>query len=541
MNIFLKTVLAALPLLAIAEEEAPFVSSIPPNPEEEAPVFLKQLVLADATEDSVSGKEVDLDSYPSLKALLEEKYFNQPLTETILMEIRKEILSYFNQEEQFLAAVEYPIQEVSSGVVTMNLLKAKVGKVTYPDSYWFTPDYYQKRLYMPEGSVIDKEAMLNNIAWINRNPFQFVSAVVSPGEKPGMTDIAFQVRDRFPVRFYVGADNTGTSFIEQGRLFTGFTWGNFFGRGDLLSFQYTGSPDFHRFKSYYGNYTCYLPWKHTLILFGGYATIHPDISSFKSEGQNGQMSGRYTIPFKPLYTALSHEVLFGYDFKNLNNSLFFVGETLFPVVQSTVQISQFVVGYQLQYEGERLKPFMKLELFFSPAEMVPKQNDAAFQALRPGAEARYAYGKGMLSDVIKIPRDFSFAYTLRGQYSSTALIASEQFPLGGYDTVRGYDERVYNSDSAVCVNLEIRSPPRHFSSTRKDALTILAFFDYGFGHNRDMGDGVPSSQYLMGVGPGIRYTYSPFVSARIDYGFNLHSVFGDSHSGRVHVGITAGY
>ena len=135
----------------------------------------------------------------------------------------------------------------------------------------------------------------------------------------------------------------------------------------------------------------------------------------------------------------------------------------------------------------------------------------------------------------------------RGQYASRNLLPSEQFGLGGYDTVRGYDEREVNVDNAACFNLELRSKPyRVFSSEScaescSDSLILLAFLDYGTGGNVHTYRHERSNFNLLGIGPGLRYNFSNYLAARLDVGIRLiKSPFDDSR-GMVHFGIIASY
>jgi hypothetical protein len=49
------------------------------------------------------------------------------------------------------------------------------------------------------------------------------------------------------------------------------------------------------------------------------------------------------------------------------------------------------------------------------------------------------------------------------------------------------------------------------------------------------------SEWLLGIGPGIRYEFNPYISARFDFGFKFHKVPGDDRFGLAHFSFTAGY
>ena len=45
-----------------------------------------------------------------------------------------------------------------------------------------------------------------------------------------------------------------------------------------------------------------------------------------------------------------------------------------------------------------------------------------------------------------------------GQYSPSKLVATELFTIGGYNTVRGYDENIVSGDQGWLVVNELRTP-----------------------------------------------------------------------------------
>ena len=76
-----------------------------------------------------------------------------------------------------------------------------------------------------------------------------------------------------------------------------------------------------------------------------------------------------------------------------------------------------------------------------------------------------------------------------------------------------------------------------------NALTFLAFLDYGVGHNfKNDFHGVSSTEHLLGIGPGVRYEIYPYLSLRADYGFKFHKFENSGpSSGKFHFSATASY
>lgn len=102
-------------------------------------------------------------------------------------------------------------------------------------------------------------------------------------------------------------------------------------------------------------------------------------------------------------------------------------------------------------------------------------------------------------------------------------------------------------DSGGLINLEARSVPISvISSLRKkpikDALQFILFFDFGGGVNNHTSPGERRADYLLGMGPGFRYTVDPAVAARLDWGIKLHNAARfQGGSSMLHFSVTASY
>jgi hemolysin activation/secretion protein len=69
---------------------------------------------------------------------------------------------------------------------------------------------------------------------------------------------------------------------------------------------------------------------------------------------------------------------------------------------------------------------------------------------------------------------------MQGQATDNALVDSEQFSMGGLNTVRGYLESQVVGDSAIGGTLELQSPSLlSWSKNDKHELRLIAFTDAG--------------------------------------------------------------
>ena len=138
-------------------------------------------------------------------------------------------------------------------------------------------------------------------------------------------------------------------------------------------------------------------------------------------------------------------------FTGFGGSPFLVPVDDFPHISVCIELSEPI-------RGDLSAISFEIEGFCSPGKWIPDQTNDDYQTIRPFAKVRYGYFRSTYSLIWRFYKAWAIHNNLRGQISSTNLLPSEQYGLGGYNTVRGYPEREYNSDDAFIYNIEMRTP-----------------------------------------------------------------------------------
>jgi len=450
-----------------------------------------------------------------------------------------------------IVLIQVPSQDISKGILQLVITVAKVGKISATGAKYFSDEKIANYIQLQPGEEINSKVINRDLFWINRNPFRNVNIIYSPGEEMGTTDIELLINDRYPLRVYTGIDNTGNKVTDRNRLFAGFNCGKLFGTDQQLSYQFTTSDNFKDFRSHTVYYDAPLPWRHYFVLFGGYSHVEgtfysPSVSgtSFTNKGSSWQASFRYDIPLYP-NNAFLHEFTFGFDFKRTNNNLELGG---IPIVGKHVNLTQLMAGYNLGYENTPITTSFEVEGFYSPGRWISDQTNAAYQTIRAFAKSKYVYLRSSYTLVWRFFKKWAFYNYLRGQVATENLLPSEEFGVGGYNTVRGYPERVLNGDNAFIYNFEIRTPSvgiidsiRSKSAKWNDQFQLLAFFDFGWVNKHKKTAFEKKSYHALSVGPGVRYNIVPYLTTRLDYGYQLKrlDLIGSRH--RLHFSVVLGY
>ncbi len=481
--------------------------------------------------DGVVVEDVDIPgNCKGLQSYLSD-YWCGPIRKCDLVDIKRRVIMYYRDHNRPVVHIQIPPQALSSNVLQLVVYESRLGCVRSLCNKYFSSERLEGYIRTPSGSRIRADSLVYDLNWINRNPFRTTDLVFTPSEWEGYTDVELLTVDQFPWRIYSGADNTGIAQSGHNRYFVGFNWGNVFGWDHILTYQFTTGTHYNEFWAHSANYTAPLPWRHTLDLYGGYSEVKAALQGtpgVSTHGKSMQASMRYEIPLPPGVSILE-EFTFGFDWKQtntnlLNNDLFFFGKT--------VNITQIMAGINAGLETERTKNSGTIEVFYSPGQWLPNQENSHYNSLRAGAKNAYVYGRVALSSILRLPSNFTFEPSLRYQISSANLLASEQFGLGGYNTVRGYEEREVNGDNAIIANIELRTAPVSIIGTfcecwrrkYRDELRFLVFLDYGYAKNHSLFFNEREFQYLMGAGPGLRYVIQRYLTVRVDYGLKLRQI-----------------
>jgi hemolysin activation/secretion protein len=503
---------------------------------------------------SVEPGDIALAKTPDFDAAI-QPYLGQPVTMKSLAEMTRSIVMFFREHDRPVVNVFVPEQNITTGFVQVVVLVSRVEKVDATGARYFSNSMLRAEVCLRPGEEISNSQLDSDLGWINRNPFLQSDMLMAPGDKPGTTDLLLRTQDRFPLRIYTGFEDSGNQYTGTDRILTGFNYGNLFGVGQQLSYQFMSGTDVNKFTAHSGTYVIPLPWRHQLTFFGSYSnssgTLGPDLSS---GGVNWQVSGRYEVPL-PGTENFTESVTGGFDFKRSNNDLIF-GVSTFSNVYTDVD--QFVLGYQAAYKDDYGSTSASATGFWSPGGLSNNDDNLDYMATRAGATSDYIYGQFTLNRVTRLPYDFT--WSLRGelQESNANLLPSEQLGLGGYETVRGYDERAVNGDNGFLLSTELATPPVSIAQIfgvkdLKDQFQFLGFVDYGgTSLNQVTPSDVVTHTNLLGVGPGIRYVINPYLTFRFDYGFQLidlnpatvgtvNTGFDTRHNSRAHLGITVSY
>jgi hemolysin activation/secretion protein len=466
-------------------------------------------------------------------------YLGRPLTLGALNRLTRDAVLYFRQHGRPVVDVLVPEQNISTGTVQILVVEGRLGTVRVEGNQWFTAAQISAAVRAQRGAVIVGVPLLEDLVWINQNPFRQVDLVFSRGDQPGETDVILRTRDRYPLRLYVGYEDSGNALTGFDRVIAGVNWGNVFGRDEQLNYQLSASPDFKKLVAHSGSYLIPLTrLRHTLTFFASYAASRPELpgGSFALDGRTWQLGARYRVPL-PARGAWTQAFIAGVDFKRSNNNLSFGGTQVFALENDVVQA---IAAFSASHPDKHGTTTGELTFALSPGGLTSGDHTRAYEAARSFARPDYAYARLEIERLTKLPAGLTWITRGTAQLATANLLGSEQLGLGGASNLRGYEEREANGDDGFMLVNELHAPPHNVAGGRLDPLVFL---DYGLVASHQPLPGEPSNLTLASAGIGLRYNLGGHFNLRADYGWQLKAsgVSDGRRSERGHISVILSY
>jgi hemolysin activation/secretion protein len=460
-------------------------------------------------------------------------FLGKPATLADLARIAAITRAWYKSQRRPFVDVTVPPQNISGGVVQIVVTEYRLGKIEVSGNRYFSTALVEQTSGLEPGQTIDLGILEGDLNRLNQNPFLSVDAVFRPGAAAGETDVQLQAKDRLPLRVYAGYDNEGVRNLGAQELNLGVNWGNAFGTGQILSYQFNRSVS-GRFTAHSVSDVIALPWQDKLLIFGSFETETPYIANgFKDIGHSGQASIRY-VRALPGPGWLTQDLQLGYDFKATDNNLEFSGVQIFG---KTAELDQFPLIYDGTVTDRYGQTSIQNILVESPGGITAGNNNAALRSLVPGSAARYLYDRLAVTRTTRLPAGFSSVTRAIVQGASGNLPDSEQLGGGGVGSVRGYFTDTALGSKGELLSQELRLPA--FSPTRLwskaggvgDLAQFGLFYDYADLHQVQPEPDIPNTADLASAGFLLHYTLSRFVDIQFDMGWRLRKTPADNRHG----------
>ncbi len=450
-----------------------------------------------------------------------KEYVNRDLSFAELLQARSAITKLYVDRGYVTSGAYIPPQTLEGGVVTIRVVEGTVEDINVTGLHHLHRGYVRSRLAIAAHPPLNTNRLLEGLQLLQLNPLiRSISADLQAGTRPGTSVLQVTVKEADSFDAQITLDNGRSPSVGTFRRGVQLTEADLLGLGDGLSVGY-----------------------------------------INTDGSN-QVNGSYTLPLNPrngtlqfsFGTTSSNVIEPPFDVLDITaNSHYYELTLRQPLAQSPTE--EFAVGVTASQQVSRatFSPFNTPEQPF-PSLGADSNGRTHITAVRffqdwtkrssqyvLAARSQFTVGLDLLDSTISSDAPDSRFVSWRGQgqwvrllapdtlllvrgdlqFSDSALVPLEQFSLGGQDTVRGYRQDLLLSDNGALFSTEVRVPILRVPQV-KGILQVVPFLDVGTGWNNGSTDPNPST--LVGVGLGLLWRQSDYLTARLDWGFPLVSV-----------------
>lgn len=443
-------------------------------------------------------------------------YLNKSVTLKDLETIAKKIEAVYDEKGYLTTNAYIPEQQIKDGKVEIRVIEGKTGDLKVEGNKWFPADLLKKYFHVKKNEVLNVVKLERDALRINQNPDAQVGVVLEAAKVPGTSDIILKEADKFPYHVGVGVDNQGTRLTGNYRTSFSFRSSDLTAHNDSLFINSLVSPgakgEFAGYAFPLDTYGAKLGFE-----FSYFTTkLGKEFSSFNITGDSFSYAPHVTQEMY-LSETFQADIDYGLEFKSIKK--YFLGnkttedELRMPYLAFDLSnIDSFFGGGQNTFSPK---------FTFSTAHFLGASSQDNPEASRQDTGGFFFKYEHSVSRIQKMPFESILSIHSSLQLSSRTLPASEQFQLGGANSIRGYPEGDYLADSGANLNIEWLFPsyfiPKDIKLPYADRplrnqLQPIAFLDLGWGGINKVMPGELKEKFLMGIGGGLRFNFNRNLS-----------------------------
>ncbi|WP_213737833.1 ShlB/FhaC/HecB family hemolysin secretion/activation protein [Bradyrhizobium sp. dw_411] len=353
-------------------------------------------------------------------------------------------------------SVSVPQQNAQSKVIALQVTELKVGRLRVKNARYFDLDKIKdKATSLKEGAVPNFNDVTKDIVALNQWPDRRVTPALRAGVTPGTVDVDLNVEDTAPIHGNLEYNNRQSPNTTATRLNATVHYDNLWQLGHSLSFTYQVAPERPSDATVFsGSYLARVPnvdWLNVLVYAVKSSSNVASVGGTNIVGP-GEIFGSRAVMTLPARENFFHTLSVGLDYKHFDQTVS-IGSDGFS---SPVTYYPIVASYGATLQNEKFTTQFNAAVTYNLR--TPSSDWIEFDNKRAFASASFTHLNLDLSHTQELGQGFQLYGKVQGQVADGPLVSSEQFSIGGLDTVRGYLESETLGDNGIVGNLELRSP-----------------------------------------------------------------------------------
>ena len=408
---------------------------------------------------------------------------------------------------------------IIDGVVQIRIIESSVVKIEIEGTKRINPNYVRSRIALGIRKPLNTGDIEEQLRLLQGDPFfSKVEGILRPGTD-GQIILVVKVTEAEPFKAALNIDNYSPPSIGSERFGVNAVYRNLTGWGDELAASYY-------FTARGGSNIYDLSYRLPVNAMNGTLQLRTSINNnkviqepfdiFNIQGE----SQLYEINFRqPLVRSLRQELALSLGFTVQDGQTFtFAGPTGFGFGPDDKGNSRTrVLKFGQEYLARDTQGAWSLRSLFSLGIDV---FDATKNA-DPIPDGQFFSWLGQIQRVQRVSNDYLLIAQTDIQLTPNGLLPSQQFVIGGGQSVRGYRQNARAGDNGVRFVLE-NQLTIHKDESGNPLIKIAPFVDLGYVWNtNDNPNRLQRQTFLAGTGIGVLWQLIPNLNIRLDYGVPL--------------------
>ena len=505
--------------------EPPLPSILPPAPVPERRGPLPELKVF-AREIRVLGSTVFT---AEALAQVTDPYRNREITSEDIESLRVALTLLYVRQGYSTSGALVPDQAIVDGVLTIQIIEGKLGRINVEGNYWFRTSYFTSRLQLDAGPPVNVHALQERLQRLQADPrIERINAELRPGETRGDSALNVQVAERRPIKAWLEYNNFTSPAAGSNQVMGTIADQNLLGFGDALRVKYGQS--FGTDSNAHGsginpnlnvNYVVPVtPYDTTFAVDYRRLEFSTIQSSFKPLGITGKFESIGFTLRQPVFRTPSQEFALALTGQSQSFKTSLLGDPFEFQSGSTNGVSQ-VDALRFAQEYVHRTPNQVISALSRMSFGLPILG-ATVNSGPDQATGEFFSWLGQTQLVRRLnPSNIQLLARADLQLSNKHLFVIEEMAVGGRYSVRGYREFTLLRDNVFLGSLEARIPV-YTSAIGNELLYLVPFFDYGRGWNTTVT--TLSPEWLASAGVGAIWNFWQGSRFEVYWGQRLNHV-----------------
>ncbi|WP_017653776.1 ShlB/FhaC/HecB family hemolysin secretion/activation protein [Fortiea contorta] len=483
----------------------------PTNPPINQRFLVKKIVVRDHT--IISAKEI---------AAITQPVEGKTVTLQELANVADQITALYLNRGYITSRAVLVDQIIDTGEIVIRVFEGGIDQIRVEGTQKINPEYICNRIRLAGLNPFRQQKLEDELILLRSDPiFKNLEASLRPADsgKFGQSTIIVKVTEASPVKFAVGVDNYSPPSVGSERLGVGLAYRNLVISGDQIAVAYnrstTGGVNLSDFS-----------YRVPLNAMNGTLQIRAAINNSKITDPQFQSlnirgnSDLYEINYRqPLIRSPREELALSLGFTYQNGQTFLFDNQPFGFgigadKNGVSRTSVFRFGQDYVKRDIQGAWTVRSLLNLGTGLFDATTNN------HPIPDGHFFSWYGQVQRIQLLNQDQQLIIALDWQLTPDSLLPSQQFIIGGAQTVRGYRQNARSGDNGFRFSIEDQITVLR-NEGGLPTLQFAPFIDLGMvGNHPDNPNNrsSPAQKFLASGGLGLLWQPIPNLNVRLDYG-----------------------